>query len=199
MSTNPRRAPTPLGGLMSGTAAAPEQALLNQPFNGDPTGASATGQVQQHPPQAHPSPAAASRRAEDDDKEDDDDDEKEDTDDEKGDSASNFSPRKRAIRGLERSRIRSIMESDVGKANPTAARSIALHTSMPRSEAIAMLAALGPEVKPGAGLYDRMNGQPAGLGPSDPAQAENARQATALAIVNAGRKARGEKPLAQIS
>ena len=48
----------------------------------------------------------------------------------------------RAARARERSRIRAILVSEPGKANPVAAAHLATGTSMPRGQAIEMLAAM---------------------------------------------------------
>lgn len=48
----------------------------------------------------------------------------------------------KAARGRERRRIRAILVSEPGKANPVAAAHLATGTSMPRNQAIEMLAAM---------------------------------------------------------
>jgi hypothetical protein len=92
------------------------------------------------------------------------------------------------FRRRERERVREILTSPDGEANQTVARAIVLHTSVPADEAIALLKALGPD----RSLFGRMQRL---THESDPAKDRVTRQSAALAIVNAGRKARGEEPL----
>lgn len=126
-------------------------------------------------------------------------DEKAFRDDSIGDRAAERDDVISAYRDCERHRIAAILNSPEGRANEKAAKALALDGHMPRDEAIAMLKAIGPGQKAGAGLSDRMSGVNApNVGPADPVKVEGDRRAGALAIVNAGRRARGEEPLAQL-
>ena len=103
----------------------------------------------------------------------------------------------RAARARERSRIRAILVSEPGKANPVAAAHLATGTSMPRAHAIEMLAAMqAGQVGAGAAaeprrdnLRDRMAEVPnASVGAEDQRPAPN----LAAQIIAAGKKRRGE-------
>ena len=103
----------------------------------------------------------------------------------------------RVARARERSRIRAILVSEPGKANPVAAAHLATGTSMPRGQAIEMLAAMqAGQVGASAAaeprrdnLRDRMAEVPnASVGAEDQRPAPN----LAAQIIAAGKKRRGE-------
>lgn len=122
------------------------------------------------------------------------DDEEEEGDD-NSDREDDDEPKARAARSRERGRIKAIVLSDAGKANPVAAMHLACGTSMSRRQAVNMLAAMGPATPAasGNGLRERMANAPQpDIGEDTPAPASGA-QATAQAIIAAGKKARGEK------
>ena len=111
---------------------------------------------------------AKKAEAEDDD-EDDDEDSKKDKDDQDDAKAS-------AARGRERARVRAILTSPEGLANPVVACHMALDTSMPRSAAIAAISSLNAAT--GVSAFDIDEG--------------DAEASMATAILAAGAKARGE-------
>ncbi|HXR23786.1 MAG TPA: hypothetical protein VN742_00395 [Candidatus Binataceae bacterium] len=116
---------------------------------------------------------------------------KEDEDDEK-------KPDARAARARERARIDTIMSCAEAKQLPGAALSLALNSSMPRHQAVKMLASMAADLSSGANrraaLSERMASIPqpnVGLdGPNAPVPGSTAE--LAAAIVNAGRRRRGE-------
>lgn len=129
--------------------------------------------------------AKRAKRAESDDDEDKDGDE-EDQEDEKD-------PDAKAARARERSRIRAIVESEPGRANPKAAYRLALKTNASRNTAIAMLELTDQSDSAPAprrdALRDRMQEAPkTNVGPNAELPAPNLAQQ----IINAGKKARGE-------
>jgi hypothetical protein len=100
----------------------------------------------------------------------------------------------KVARARERGRIFAIMCSDQGKANPVAAAHLAMQTSMPRDEAIAMLSAIGTNAAPPRAdappsLRDRMAtvADPK-LGAGD----AGGEPTLAQQIIAAAKKARGE-------
>lgn len=118
---------------------------------------------------------------------------KEDDEDEK-------KPDARAARAREKARIRAIVNSSAGLRFPAAALNVALESSMPRHVAIETLARMTAGLPSGGGgaaasLRDRMAGvQVPDVGAGDtqsPANTGTA-QATAAAIIAAGKKRRGE-------
>jgi hypothetical protein len=131
-------------------------------------------------------------------------------DDSDADEADRNDPAASASRARERSRIRAILESDAGKARPAAAMQLALNTRMARGEAVAVLSGFPVESKQTGMLAQRMAAEPThevgpevpNIGRGDDPQAHtklgNGEVAVhnptllAQAIVNAGRKRRGE-------
>jgi outer membrane biosynthesis protein TonB len=98
----------------------------------------------------------------------------------------------RVIRAHERGRIRAIVNSEAGLANPSAAYELACNDSMSRNRALAMLRAVGPAVSTETrtdALRDRM----AHTAQIDIGVSETQSSATlAQQIVAAGKKRRGE-------
>jgi hypothetical protein len=140
--------------------------------------------------------AAAKKKADDKKKEED----AKKADDDDGDTNDEKDPEARAARARERGRIRAIVTSDAGKLNPVGAMHLATGTSMSRSQAIETLHAMGvpaaaaEPARQTDTLRDRMaTVKNPDVGP-DGAQAPAAGsvQATAAAIVAAGKKRRGE-------
>jgi hypothetical protein len=155
--------------------------------------------------------AAAKKKAEDDKKKEEkaeDDKKKEDAKkkgkaddgDDDSDRDDDENPEARAARARERGRIRAIVTSEAGKLNPVGAMHIATGTSMSRRQAIEMVHAMGAPAaseppRPTDPLRDRMAGvKTPDVGAGDTQQPANAgtAQATAAAIVAAGKKRRGE-------
>lgn len=106
----------------------------------------------------------------------------------------------RAARARERGRIKAIVTSSAGKLNPVGAMELACGTSMSRRQAIGMLQAMGvpaaAEPRSTDALRNRMSGVDTpdiGAGDTAAPPAAGSAQATAAAIVAAGKKARGEK------
>jgi hypothetical protein len=147
-------------------------------------------------------------KAEDDKKDDEDekkskaeDDKKDDEDEKKSkksksDDGDGDDPEAR-IRASERARIRAIAESEAGRANPDAAYELAIGTDMPAATAIALLRSIGPKSQPSSreSLRERMAETPQpdiGAGDANAAPAPGDRKALAAAIVQAGKKRRGE-------
>jgi hypothetical protein len=102
------------------------------------------------------------------------------------------------IRASERKRISAIVSSEAGLANPDAAYELAVNSDMPTANAIAMLRAVGParaQTPAKDNLRDRMAGtkQPDIGAGGEEAPAPGDPKALAAAIINAGRKRRGEK------
>jgi hypothetical protein len=101
-------------------------------------------------------------------------------------------PETRALRERERSRIRAIVNSEAGLANPTAAMALALGTTTPRHRAIKLLgrmdvpAAANPRAD---ALRDRMAGT---ANPDIGVSATQSSATLAQEIIAAGRKRRGE-------
>ena len=141
---------------------------------------------------------------EDDKKKDDEDDDKarskkakskasdDDDDDDKGTDA-------KAARARERGRIRAILTSPAGQADPVAAAHVALDTGMPRADAIAMLSAMqlsrdamggGASAVGRDRLSTRMEGVPNAEVGADGGR--GGRPTMADRIIAAGKKARGE-------
>jgi hypothetical protein len=117
-----------------------------------------------------------------------------------GDRAAERDPVIAAHRDCERARIAVILRSPEAQANRRAAEAFALDSAMPRDQAIAMLRAIGPAGR-NSSLFERMaRSDVPRVGPDQPRAgiSEDARKSTALGIVNAGRKARGEPPLADL-
>lgn len=121
----------------------------------------------------------------------DDDSDKEDEDD----------PEARRARARERGRIRAIVTSDAGKLNPVGAMELACGTSMSRRQAVGTLRAMGAPIGAAAprqtdALRSRMAGVETpeiGSGDARPDANANPVKATAAAIIEAGKKRRGEK------
>jgi hypothetical protein len=102
------------------------------------------------------------------------------------------------IRASERKRVRAIVSSEAGLANPDAAYELAVNSDMPTANAIAMLRAVGParaQTPAKDKLRDRMAStqQPDIGAGGDEAPAPGDPKALAAAIINAGKKRRGEK------
>jgi hypothetical protein len=142
---------------------------------------------------------AAKKKAEDDKKKEDEEAKADDGDDD-SDKDDDDDAKARAARARERGRIRAIVTSDAGKANPVGAMELACGTSMTRKHAIGMLKAMGVPApaasKPTDALRSRMAGVDApDVGNDAPGAGANASpvNATAAAIVAAGKKRRGEK------
>jgi hypothetical protein len=117
--------------------------------------------------------------------------------DDESDGEDEADAKSKSIRARERGRILAIMTSDAGLANPEAAARLATKTALPRSEVIAMLHAVGPSAAKGArsdNLRNRMaNTDQPKIGTDDAAApAAGTPAAMALAIINAGKKRRGE-------
>jgi hypothetical protein len=102
------------------------------------------------------------------------------------------------IRASERKRISAIVSSEAGLANPDAAYELAVNSDMPTANAIAMLRAVGP-AKAQAPAKDKLRERMAGTQQPDigaggeEAPAPGDPKALAAAIINAGKKRRGEK------
>jgi hypothetical protein len=101
------------------------------------------------------------------------------------------------IRAGERKRISAIVSSEAGLANPDAAYELAVNSDMPTANAIAMLRAVGPakaQAPAKDNLRDRMaNTKQPDIGAGgDEAPAPGDPKALAAAIINAGKKRRGE-------
>ena len=150
-------------------------------------------------------------KAENDDEDDKDDDKKKKKDDDEDDDKAkskkdakgkaedddDTSASVKAARARERGRIRAILVSEAGQADPVAAAHIALDTDMPRDQAIGMLAAmsvsraaLGGSAPSRAGLGDRMSDIPNPTVGAD--GGSSAGPTMAERIIAAGKKARGE-------
>lgn len=116
----------------------------------------------------------------------------EDDSDEKDDDKPDAS----AARRSEKARIRTIVNSAAGKRLPAAALNLALNSAMPRHAAVRLLARMNADVPQGASsLRDRMAGvgEPdIGSGDTHSPAAPGSAQATAAAIIAAGRRRRGE-------
>jgi hypothetical protein len=104
-------------------------------------------------------------------------------------------PETRKARGRERGRIRAILLSEPGKANPVGAAHLACGTAMSRKQAIEMLAAIGPAPAAAApepkkdALRDRMaTVETPRVTSGDPASAPTLAQQ----IIAAGKKRRNE-------
>ena len=93
--------------------------------------------------------------ARDEDPDDDDDEEQDDDDDGDGDREEMRGKSAKAVRLRERARIAVIMEHPSARANIDAALRLALNTSLPATEACAVLDGM-PKAAPGTGLADRM-------------------------------------------
>lgn len=120
-------------------------------------------------------------------------------DDSTGDRAAERDDLISAYRDCERHRIAAILKSPEAKGREEAALAVALETSLPRDQAIAMLK-MSPRVPKVGGINDRMSQNNVhNVGPADPVKERAGREATALAITNAGRKARGEPLLQSLS
>lgn len=124
---------------------------------------------------------------------------KADDGDDDSDRDDDENPEARAARARERGRIRAIVESDAASVNMKAATRFALRTRMSRDEAIAHLEGMEPSVaaEPARAtdpLRDRMAGvKSPDVGAGDAAPpAPGSAQATAQAIIAAGKKRRGE-------
>ena len=111
-------------------------------------------------------------------------------------------PEARSARARERGRIRAIVTSDAGKLNPVGAMELACGTSMSRRQAIGTLRAMGAPIGASTprqtdALRNRMAGvETPEIGAGDDARPDaNASpvNATAAAIIAAGKKRRGEK------
>lgn len=118
----------------------------------------------------------------------------EDDSDEKDDDKPDAS----AARRREKARIRTIVNSAAGKRLPAAALNLALNSAMPRHAAVRLLASMSADVPEGkgGGLRERMAGEnmpDVGSGDAAQSYSPGSPQATAAAIIAAGRKARGEK------
>ena len=103
----------------------------------------------------------------------------------------------KVIRAQERSRIRAILVSEAGQADPVAAAHIALDTDMPRDQAVGMLAAMsvsraasGGPTPARAGLGNRMSEVPNPTVGADGGSSTGPSMADQ--IVAAGKKRRGE-------
>jgi len=122
-------------------------------------------------------------------------------DNDDGDRADLVDPVVSAARLRERGRVRAIMLSDAGKANPVAAAHLATGTSMSRSEAIEMLAAIGeqpvaPAPTPTSAKSDALRTRMQDVNIPSVGSGDVARGQVSLAdqIVMAGKKRRGEWP-----
>ena len=117
-----------------------------------------------------------------------DDEDEDDEDDEK-------KPEARAARSRERARIKAILVSEPGRANPVAAAHLATGTSMPRGQAIEMLAAMqaGQPALAAEPKRDDLRSRMSEV-PNPSVGSEGARPAPNLAeqIVAADKKRRGE-------
>jgi hypothetical protein len=134
--------------------------------------------------------AAAKKKAEEDKKKEDA--KKKGDGDDESDREDDEEPEARAARARERGRIAAILSSEAGNANPIAAAHIATGTSIPRSQAIEMVHAMGPAAEPaprGDPLRERMASTPRpDIGAGEERPAANLAQM----IVVADKKARGE-------
>jgi hypothetical protein len=139
---------------------------------------------------------AKAKKAEEDKKKEDDEDEakaKSEGDDE-SDDKDDKKPDARTARAHERGRIKAILLSEPGKANPVAAAHLATGTSMSRSQAIEMLSAMQASAPATAAtVSDKLRGRMANetipaVGAGDVQGSPNLAQQ----IVAAGKKRRGE-------
>ena len=126
---------------------------------------------------------------------------KADDGDDDSDREDDDDPEARAARARERGRIRAIVISEAGKLNPVGAMELACGTSMSRRQAIGTLRAMGVPIGAAAprqtdALRSRMAGVETpeiGSGDARPDTNANPVNATAAAIIAAGKKRRGEK------
>jgi hypothetical protein len=204
---------------------------LRVPNTGTPNAAAQATNAAETVRQEAQTPPPGIRAQDDDDEDKDDEDDEEDEDDDKSkkskskakkkktkaiaddsdvDEADRNDPAASASRARERSRIRAILESDAGKARPSAAMQLALNTRMARGEAVAVLSGFPVESKQTGMLAQRMAAEPThevgpevpNIGRGDDPQAHSKLgngevtihnpALLAQAIVNAGRKRRGE-------
>ena len=101
-----------------------------------------------------------------------------------------------AVRLRERARIRTIVNSTAGKRLPDAALHLALNSPMPRHAAVRLLASMNENAQSsGDNLRDRMRGvdvPDVGAGDAQSNITQGGSAGLAAAIIQAGRKRRGE-------
>lgn len=114
--------------------------------------------------------------------------------DDEDDDEDKKSKRSKKARAQERARIRAIVTSEAAKANPEAALNLALNTGMKASAAIALLQSFTPASSDRRSLRQRMASEPnPDVGVDGPGEMpKDDSKAKAQAIINAGKKARGE-------
>jgi hypothetical protein len=119
-------------------------------------------------------------------------------DDDDGDKKDDKDSKAKGARARERGRIAAIMGCPAAQANPAGALRLAMHTTMPRMEAISLLEAFAPAqaaIQPAPKvdtLRDRMAVTPQPEVKADTTGGERPTMATADFIIMAGRKRRGE-------